>query len=160
MQRAASVSRDDANLGDLQDPCWAQELGNNGSLHTRPCRTTSLSGRKPPAALVVLFPMSKVRQKAERGEIVAKAVVQLLFATGKSFTADGLREKLREFFREEVCAELRRVPALNNLELITALLSSNRQLALVGLQLRVINGMVSLITTEVRNKALAQYWKF
>ena len=27
------------------------------------------------------------------------AVVQLLFSTGKSFTVDGLREKLREFFR-------------------------------------------------------------
>ena len=34
------------------------------------------------------------------GEIAAKAVVQLLFSTGKSFAADGLREKLREFFRE------------------------------------------------------------
>jgi chromosome segregation and condensation protein ScpB len=42
-------------------------------------------------------------------------------------------------------------------ELISALLSSNRQLALVGLQLRIINRVVSLITTEVRNKALAQY---
>jgi hypothetical protein len=70
--------------------------------------------------------------------------VQLLFATGKSFTADGVREKLREFFREEVRAELRGVPALNNWELITALLSSTRQLALVGLQLRIINGVVSL----------------
>lgn len=28
---------------------------------------------------------------------------------------------------------------------------------LVGLQLRIINGVVWLITTEVRNKALAQY---
>ena len=102
--------------------------------------------------------MSQVRQKAERvGEIAAKAVVQLLFSTGKSFTVDGLREKLREFFREEIRAELRAVAALNNVELITALLSSNRQLALVGLQLRVINGVVSLITTEAHNKALAQY---
>jgi hypothetical protein len=42
--------------------------------------------------------MSQVRPKGERvGEIAAKAVVQLLFATGKSFTVDGLREKLREF---------------------------------------------------------------
>jgi hypothetical protein len=32
------------------------------------------------------------------GEIAAKTVVQLLFTTGKSFTVDGLREKLREFF--------------------------------------------------------------
>ena len=58
------------------------------------------------------------------GEIAAKAVVQLLFSTGKSFTVDGLREKLREFFRQEVRAELRAVAALNNVELITALFPS------------------------------------
>jgi segregation and condensation protein B len=104
------------------------------------------------------FPMGQVRQKAERvGEIASKAVVQLLFSTGKSFTVDGLREKLREFFREEVRAEMRAVAALSNVELITALLSCNRQLALVGLQLRIINGVVSLLTTEIHNKALAQY---
>ena len=102
--------------------------------------------------------MSQVRQKAERvGEIAAKAAVQLLFSTGKSFTVDGLREKLREFFRQEVRAELRAVAALSNVELITALLSCNRQLALVGLQLRIINGVVSLLTTEVHNRALAAY---
>jgi hypothetical protein len=33
-----------------------------------------------------------------------------------------LREKLREFFRQEVRAELRAVAALNNVELITALI--------------------------------------
>jgi len=102
--------------------------------------------------------MSRVRQKGERvGEIAAKAVVQLLFSTGKSFTVDGLREKLREFFRQEVRAELRAVAALNNVELITALISFNWQLALVGLQLRILNGVVSLLTTEVHNKALAAY---
>ena len=51
---------------------------------------------------------------------------------GKSFTVDGLREKLREFFREEVRAEVRAVAALNNVELITALISCNRQLGLVA----------------------------
>ena len=91
------------------------------------------------------------------GEIAAKTVVQLLFTTGKSFTVDGLREKLREFFRQEVRPELRAVAALNNVELITALLSCNRQLALVGLQLRIINGVVSILTTEVHSKALAAY---
>jgi chromosome segregation and condensation protein ScpB len=102
--------------------------------------------------------MSQVRQKTERvGEIAAKAVVQLLFSTGKSFTVDGLREKLREFFREEVRGEMRAVAALSNVELITALLSCNRQLASVGLQFHIINGVVSLLTTEVHNKALAQY---
>ena len=35
--------------------------------------------------------------------------------------------------------------------------SCNRQLALVGLQLRIINGVVSLLTTEVHNRALAAY---
>jgi chromosome segregation and condensation protein ScpB len=102
--------------------------------------------------------MSQLRPKGERvGEIAAKAAVQLLFSTGKSFTVDGLREKLREFFRQEVRAELRAVAALSNVELITALLSCNRQLALVGLQLRIVSGVVSLLTTEVHNKALAAY---
>ena len=102
--------------------------------------------------------MSQVRQKSERvGEIAARAVVQLLFSTGKSFTVDGLREKLREFFRQEVRAEARAVAALSNVELVTALLSCNRQLALVGLQLRIINGVVSLLTTEVHNKVFAAY---
>jgi hypothetical protein len=102
--------------------------------------------------------MSQLRPKGERvGEIAAKAAVQLLFSTGKSFTVDGLREKLREFFRQEVRAELRAVAALSNVELITALLSCNWQLTLVGLQLRIINGVVSLLTTEVHNGALAAY---
>jgi putative transcriptional regulator (Ypuh-like) len=38
-----------------------------------------------------------------------------------------------------------------------ALLSCNRQLALVGLQMRIVNGVVSLLTTEVHCKALAAY---
>jgi hypothetical protein len=59
------------------------------------------------------------------GEIAAKAVVELLFSTGKSFTVDGLREKLREFFRQEVRPELRTVAALSNADLITALLCRN-----------------------------------
>ena len=44
--------------------------------------------------------MTQFRPKGEKvGEIAAKAVVQLLFSTRRSFTVDGLREKLREFFR-------------------------------------------------------------
>ena len=71
--------------------------------------------------------------------------------------AEGVGEKLREFFRGEVRAEVRAVAALSNVELITALLSCNRQLAFAGLQLRIVNGVVFLLTTEVRNKALAAY---
>ena len=47
--------------------------------------------------------------------------------------------------------------ALNNVELITALISFNWQLALVGLQLRILNGVVSLLTTRIESKALAAY---
>jgi chromosome segregation and condensation protein ScpB len=49
------------------------------------------------------------------------------------------------------------VAALNNVELITALISFNCQLGLVGLQLRILNGVVSLLTTRVESKALAAY---
>ena len=54
------------------------------------------------------------------GKLAAKSVVQLPFATGKSFTVNGLREKLRELFRQEVGAELRAGAALNNVELYRA----------------------------------------
>jgi segregation and condensation protein B len=49
------------------------------------------------------------------------------------------------------------VAALNNAEFITALISFNCQLALVGLQLRILNGVVSLLTTRIESKALAAY---
>ena len=67
------------------------------------------------------------------------------------------REKLREFFRQEVRPELRAMGALNNVELITALISFNCQLGLVGLRLRILKGVVSLLTTRVENKELAAY---
>ncbi|MDQ3621073.1 MAG: SMC-Scp complex subunit ScpB [Verrucomicrobiota bacterium] len=89
--------------------------------------------------------------------IAAKAVVQLLFTTGRSFTVDGLREKLREFYREEVRGEARAAAALTNVELLTALLECNRQLASGGLQLRITNGVVSLLTRKVENQRLAEY---
>jgi segregation and condensation protein B len=48
--------------------------------------------------------------------------------------------------------------ALNNVELITALISFNWQLAQRRvLQLWILNGVVSLLTTRVENKALAAY---
>jgi hypothetical protein len=84
----------------------------------------------------ILFPLlepviTRNKEVVFLGLTAAKTVVQLLFSTGK-LTVDGLREKLREFFREEVRAEMRAVAALSNVELITALLSCNRQLASVA----------------------------
>ena len=90
--------------------------------------------------------MSQVRQKSERvGEIAAKAVVQLLFSIGKSFTMDGLREKLRNFLREEVRSDLRAVAALSNVEPITVLLSCNRQTRPGRSSARIINGFRFLL---------------
>jgi len=92
--------------------------------------------------------MSEVRPKADRvGRSPPGRWSNSSSRPGKSFTVDELREKLREFFRQEVRPELRAVAALNNVELITALISFNRQLALAGLQLRILNGVVSLLTT-------------
>lgn len=76
---------------------FAPAIGVNGSAAPHGRGETSRCTRSR-----FCFPMSQVRQKAERvGEIAAKAVVQLLFLhTGKSFTVDVLREKLREFLPE------------------------------------------------------------
>jgi hypothetical protein len=57
-----------------------------------------------------------------------------LFSTGKSFTVDGLREKLREFYREEVRTEM--LPWQHSITWNRSPLL-HRQLALVGLQLRI-----------------------
>ena len=72
--------------------------------------------------------------------------MQLPFATGKSFTVDGLREKLRELFRQEVGAELR-AGRRSTTWSHTVLISFNWQVALIGLQLRILDGVVSLLTT-------------
>ena len=89
--------------------------------------------------------------------IAARAVVQILFATGKNLTIEALRLKLREFFKPEVRPEVRAAAALTNLDLVTALLEVNGTLAEVGLQIRITNGVVSLITSHVDNRGLAEY---
>ena len=87
----------------------------------------------------------------------------LVFVTPKDSAINTLtpqdlaQPEIKRLALAEVRAEMRAVAALSNVELITALLSCNRQLALVGLQLRIINGVVSLLTTEVHNRALAAY---
>lgn len=89
--------------------------------------------------------------------LAAKVAVQVLFAANKSFTVDGLREKLREWFREEVRPEARGVAALSNMELVAALLEANRTLGAVGLQILVAQGMVSLTTTRVEFQKVSDY---
>ncbi|HEY5705736.1 MAG TPA: SMC-Scp complex subunit ScpB [Terrimicrobiaceae bacterium] len=90
-------------------------------------------------------------------ESAGATVAALPFWRERSLTLKSICRRGTSFFRQEVRAELRAVAALNNVELITALISFNWQLALVGRQLRILNGVVSLLTTEVHNKALAAY---
>ena len=106
----------------------------------------------------VLKPPAKKRAShANAGATAARAVVQWLFVSGKSVTLEGIREKLRDLFREEVRSEERAVASISQVELVTALLKANANLEAVGLQLRIANGVVSLMTDEVRNARLAEY---
>ena len=95
--------------------------------------------------------MGSLDERGKGGGDRRQGGVQLLYATGKSFTVDGLREKLRELFRQEV----RAVAALNNVELISALISFNRKLALIGLQLRLSSGPILLPHNPFDAKAAA-----
>jgi Phage integrase family len=106
----------------------------------------------------LFFLKSQVRQTGERvGKIAAKTVVQLLFSTGKSFTVDGLREKAAGIFpgggsrgsAPRGGAQQRGVNHRAHFLQPTARPRS--------LPLRILNGVVSLLTTEVHNKALAAY---
>ena len=87
--------------------------------------------------------------------LAKKTIIQILFATGGTYTVDGLREKLRSFFKDAVPAEERAAAAFGNDELLDILLEANRELAPLGLHLRVVNGAVSFITTKVHPKASA-----
>ncbi|MDB6175881.1 MAG: scpB [Chthoniobacteraceae bacterium] len=107
-------------------------------------------------------PKSAGKKRASHGNAganAARAVVQWLFVSGKSVTLEGIREKLRDLFREEVKIEDRAVASLSQVELVTALLQANAHLEPVGLQLRIVNGVVSLMTDEVRNTRLAEYFR-
>lgn len=86
-----------------------------------------------------------------------KAVVQILFATSRSYTIDSLRAKLREFFLEEADYDKRAVASLSAVELISALLEASPALAAVGLQIRLVNGTAQLATTKVENRNLSMF---
>jgi chromosome segregation and condensation protein ScpB len=90
-------------------------------------------------------------------QVAARAVVQILSATGRRYTVDGLREKLRELFREDGNYEIRAVASMSNVELIAALLDANAGLAPFGLQIGITNGMVSLGTTRIEHHGLREF---
>jgi hypothetical protein len=73
-----------------------------------------------------------------------RAVVQILFATGKPYTLETLRERLREFFVEEGDYEKRAVASMSAVQLITAILEARPQLEALGLQIRLTNGVAQI----------------
>ena len=95
-------------------------------------------------------------QAASNGHAV-RAVVQILLATGKSYTIETLREKLREFFVEDNDYEKRAVASFTSFELVSALLESSSALDAVGLQIRLINGTAQLVTTRIENARLREF---
>lgn len=86
-----------------------------------------------------------------------RAVVQILFATGKPYTLETLREKLREFFVEEGDYEKRAVASMSAVQLITAILEAGPQLEALGLQIRLTNGVAQIFTTKIRNEKLSAF---
>ena len=90
-------------------------------------------------------------------QVAARTVIQILMATGKRYTVDGLREKLREVYRLEGNYEVRAVASMNNVELIAALLDANTALEPLGIQIGIVNGLVSLGTTRIENQGLREF---
>ena len=86
-----------------------------------------------------------------------RAVVQILFATGKAYTSETLREKLREFFVGEGDSEKRAVAALSTVQLITALLEASPALETLGLQIRLTNGTAQMFTGRIQNEMLSAF---
>ncbi len=86
-----------------------------------------------------------------------RAVVQILFATGKAYAIETLREKLREFFVGEGDSEKRAVAALCTVQLITALLEASPALETLGLQIRLTNGTAQMFTGRIQNELLSTF---
>ena len=89
-------------------------------------------------------------QAATNGHAV-RAVVQILFATGKAYTIETLRERLREFFVGVGDSEKRAVAALSGL------LEASPTLEALGLQIRMTNGTVQLFTGRIQNEKLSAF---
>lgn len=100
---------------------------------------------------------SRKTKAATAGATAARAIVQMLAVTGKRFTLEELRERLREFYREEPGEAVRAAAALSAMDLLSALLDLNTALAGAGLQVRVVNGLVSLGTTRPESERLREY---
>jgi chromosome segregation and condensation protein ScpB len=87
-----------------------------------------------------------------------RAVVQLLFVSGRTFSLETLREKLRELFVAEPDAAVRAAASVGGFELLQVLLRAGQRLEKLGLKLNIRAGAVRLTTAEVRPAALRDYF--
>jgi chromosome segregation and condensation protein ScpB len=107
-------------------------------------------------------PASRGKRKSGGGQAAinahaVRAVVQILFATGRPYTLETLRERLREFFVEEGDYEKRAVASMSAVQLITAILEAGPQLEALGLQIRLSNGVAQIFTSKIQNERLAAF---
>ena len=87
-----------------------------------------------------------------------RAVVQILFVSGREFSIEGLREKLRELFVQEADATVRTAASVGSFELLQVLLKTTQKLEKLGLRLDMRAGGVRITTAEVRPPALRSYF--
>lgn len=87
-----------------------------------------------------------------------RAIVQLLFVSGREFSIEGLREKMRELFVQESDATVRAAASIGSFELLQVLLKTNQKLEKLGLRLDMRAGGVRITTAEVRPPTLRNYF--
>ena len=87
-----------------------------------------------------------------------RAVVQLLFVSGREFSLESLREKLRELFVQEPDATVRAAASVGGFELLQVLLKTTQKLEKLGLRLDIRAGSVRITTAEVRPPVLRDYF--
>ena len=87
-----------------------------------------------------------------------RAVVQLLFVSGREFSIEGLREKLRELLLQEADSSVRAAASVGGFELLQVLLKTTQKLEKLGLRLDMRAGGVRITTAEVRPPALRNYF--
>ena len=87
-----------------------------------------------------------------------RAMVQLLFVSGREFSLESLREKLRDLFVQEPDATVRAAASIGGFELLQVLLKTTQKLEKLGLRLDIRAGSVRITTAEVRPPTLRDYF--
>ena len=87
-----------------------------------------------------------------------RAIVQILFVSGREFSIEALREKLRELFVQEPDATVRAAASVGSFELLQVLLKTTQKLEKLGLRLDMRAGGERITTAEVRPLALHSYF--